>query len=115
MPFRRSPKLSYSPTAGEIFQLSRCSPWSQPARSDADKLSLLRRTLEQFARGAAKLLRYFAAEHPRDFLGPIARLQNRDAAPGRTAPLFFFDSEMTIGEGGDLRQVSDAQDLMKSR
>src|SRR5277367_3419175 len=33
MPFRRSPKLSYSPTVGEIFQLIGYRTWSQPAPS----------------------------------------------------------------------------------
>src|SRR5258707_14489469 len=33
MPFRRSPKLSYSPTVGEIFQLIGYRPWCQPTRS----------------------------------------------------------------------------------
>src|ERR1700693_4773483 len=33
MPFRRSPKLSYSPTVGEIFQLIRYRTWSQPTGS----------------------------------------------------------------------------------
>src|SRR5271166_5109417 len=33
MPFRRSPKLSYSPTVGEIFQLIGYRPWCQPTCS----------------------------------------------------------------------------------
>src|SRR6202040_1687962 len=33
MPFRRSPKLSYSPTVGEIFQLIGYRTWSQPTGS----------------------------------------------------------------------------------
>src|SRR5580704_1345988 len=33
MPFRRSPKLSYSPTGAEIFQLIGYRTWSQPTGS----------------------------------------------------------------------------------
>ena len=71
--------------------------------------------IEEFAGGAAEFVRDFAAEHTRDLFGAITGFQNRDAAASRTAPLFFFDREMTIGERRDLRQVGDAQNLVKAR
>src|SRR5208283_3231462 len=117
MPFRRSPKLSYSPTAGEIFQLTGYSRQSQPTGSalvvrdrfsgGAGRVSFAG-AIEQLAGGAAEFVGYFAAEHAGELLGTIAGFQNRHAAASRTAPLFFLDREMTVGEGGDLRQVRDA-------
>src|SRR5215471_17378338 len=44
MPFRRSPKLSYSPTGlGETFQLSPIGRWSQCERQRAAKIRRLHR------------------------------------------------------------------------
>src|SRR5579862_8944623 len=124
MPFRRSPKLSYSPTVGEIFQLIGYRTWSQPtgfiqshivrrhhlpfSAVGESACALFAGAIEQFAGGAAEFVGYFAAEHARDLLGAIAGFQNRDAATSRAASLFFFDGEMPIGERGDLRQMSDA-------
>src|SRR5713226_434279 len=71
---------------------------------------------DQLARRAAKLVGDFgAAEHPRDLFDPLSLHQRAHAAAGRAAPFFFFDQEMSVGEGGDLRQMGHAQHLMKAR
>src|SRR5208283_1592780 len=118
MPFRRSPKLSYSPTAGEIFQLTGYRPKSQLTGSAlviGVKRASFPGAIEQFAGSAAEFVGYVAAEHASDLLGAIAGFQNRHTAASRAAPLFFLDGEMTVRERRDLRQVRDTQNLMKVR
>ncbi|HEV7988946.1 MAG TPA: hypothetical protein VGP23_10705 [Candidatus Binataceae bacterium] len=61
---------------------------------------------DQLARRAAKFVGDFgAAEHPRDLFDPLGLHQRAHAAAGRAAPFLFFDQEMSVGEGGDLRQM----------
>ncbi len=53
-----------------------------------------------------------AAEHAGDFVGAGAVVEDADAGLRAAVLLALFDGEMLIGEGGDLRQVGDAEDLL---
>ncbi len=55
-----------------------------------------------------------AAQHAGDFVGAGAVVEDADAGLRAAVLLALFDGEMLIGEGGDLRQVGDAEDLLRA-
>ena len=75
--------------------------WGSPAPGDH-----LRGVLE------AGVGDFGAGEHAGDFVGAGAVVEDADAGGGAAVLLALFDGQMLIGEGGDLRQVGDAEDLL---
>ena len=53
-----------------------------------------------------------AGEHARDFVGAGAIVEDANAGLRAAVLLALFDCEVLIGEGGDLREVGDAQNLL---
>ena len=53
-----------------------------------------------------------AGEHAGDFVGAGAVVEDADAGLRAAVLLALFDGQVLIGEGGDLREVSDAEDLL---
>ena len=53
-----------------------------------------------------------AGDHAGDFVGAGAVVEEADLHLGAAAGLALFDDKVLIGEGGDLRQVGDAEDLL---
>lgn len=55
-----------------------------------------------------------ARDHPGNFLGAFGGSQEADGRLRAVLPFLFLDQEVLIGEGGDLREMSDAKDLLDS-
>ncbi len=53
-----------------------------------------------------------AGKHAGHFVGAGAIVEDADLRLGAAVILALFDDEVLIGEGGDLRQVGDAEDLL---
>ena len=53
-----------------------------------------------------------AGEHARDFVGAGAIVENANAGMRAAILLALFDGEVLIGEGRNLREVGDAEDLL---
>ena len=62
------------------------------------------------ARGLGQL---GAAEHSGHFLGPLFPGDEMDAGPRTAADGLLLDQVVMVGEGGDLRQMGDAKDLVR--
>jgi len=62
----------------------------------------------------AGLGHFGAAQHARHFVSAGAVVQNPDARRGAPILLALFDRQMLIGEGGDLGQMRDAQNLLRA-
>ena len=56
-----------------------------------------------------------AAQHASDFLRALVAGYEVDAGPGASADRLLFNQVVMVGEGGDLGQVGDAQDLVRPR
>ena len=56
-----------------------------------------------------------AREHARDFGHAFLFAEARDGARGDAAVVVLLDHEVRVGEGGDGRQVRDAEHLMMAR
>src|SRR2546423_7383608 len=100
----RSPSTSASKwaTASPAI-LSRRAPRSRP--STVRPKHLLRMS-------PRSLCELSSAQHPCDFFGALVSGHLADAGACASAGFFFLDDVMMITEGGDLRQVGDAQDLV---
>src|SRR5271165_5569101 len=53
-----------------------------------------------------------AAEHASDLFGAFFIFEKLDGCLGAALLFLLFDQEMLIGEGGDLGEVGDAEDLL---
>src|ERR1019366_3218217 len=53
-----------------------------------------------------------AGDHSGNFVGAGAVVEDADLGFGAAIGLALFYNEMLIGEGGDLREMSDAEDLL---
>src|SRR6185369_2377149 len=53
-----------------------------------------------------------AANHPGNLMDPLLRIQARDMSKRPTAFLLLVDEIMTVCIGSNLRQMSDANDLI---
>ena len=53
-----------------------------------------------------------AGEHAGDFVGAGALVEEADLGFGAAVGLALVDEKVLVGEGGDLRQVSDAENLL---
>jgi hypothetical protein len=51
-------------------------------------------------------------QHAGDFVGAGAVVEDADAGLRAAVLLALFDGEMLIGEGGDLREVGNAENLL---
>ena len=56
-----------------------------------------------------------AAQHASDFLRALVAGYEVDAGPGASADSLLLDQVVMVGEGSDLGQVGDAQDLVRPR
>ena len=54
-------------------------------------------------------------DHPCYFFGSFLWREEADGGLGAALFFLFFDEEVLIGEGGDLREVGDAEDLLDAR
>ena len=55
---------------------------------------------------------FCAGQHAGDFVGAGTVVEDADAGLRAAVLLAFFDGEMLVGEGGDLREVGNAEDLL---
>ncbi len=53
-----------------------------------------------------------AGEHAGDLVSAGAVVEEADLHLGAAVVFALFDDEVLIGEGGDLRQMGDAEDLL---
>ena len=53
-----------------------------------------------------------AGDHAGDFVGAGAVVEKADFGFGAAVGLALVDEEVLVGEGGDLRQVGDAENLL---
>ena len=56
-----------------------------------------------------------SADHAGYFFGSLIRGQEADRGLGAALFFLLFDEEVVVGEGGDLGEVGDAEDLLHSR
>ena len=56
-----------------------------------------------------------AGDHAGDFFGAFLRGEEADGGLGAALLLLLLDEKVLIGEGGDLREVGDAEDLLDAR
>src|ERR1700678_4171245 len=104
MPFRRSPKLSYSPTMGEIFQLIGYRPWCQPTRliKAVECRDVVRRHLATLVVGDA----FEVARYHRERVGP-GRVRVREVRP----PHQILDADKVPRHHADAIVLKSCRDL----
>ncbi len=64
---------------------------------------------------AGRFGKFGSAEHAGDFFGALLAGDEAHGGAGAIGGAFLFNQVMMIGEGRDLRQVSDAEHLIGSR
>jgi hypothetical protein len=108
---KRAEKVKPRSTANTKQALELVAPFYSELITRYSVLTLL--APNQLLGVAASLLGDFdAAEHARHFVHPLSVQEPLD--PGEGSPFLdiFLDDEVSVGQGGDLRQMSHADDLM---
>src|SRR5579862_5180407 len=57
---------------------------------------------------------FCAGQHARDFVGASAVVEDTNLSLGAAVVFALLDSEMLIGEGSDLREVCNAENLLRA-